>query len=175
MTSRPLWLDAANFAARAHQHDFRNDEQTPYVAHPVRVAMIIAVEFGFTDESILAAALLHDTIEDCDVDYDEILEQFGPEVAEYVAVMSKDMRMVEPERERAYDRQLADGPWQARLIKLADTYDNLVDAGTDQIRQSLMKKVLRVLELAKSDEQLAGARQKLKDLAEKVEARVSAR
>ena len=168
MTSRPLWLDAANFAALAHQHASRKDEQTPYFAHPVRVAMIIAVEFGFTDEAILAAALLHDTIEDCAVDYDDILERFGEEVAEYVAVVSKDMRMVEPQREQSYDRQLAGGSWQGRLIKLADTYDNLCDSTTKEAKRRQLERASRAADLAEGDEQLSQARERLLELMKQV-------
>ena len=73
----------------------------------MRVALTIACVFGFQDQEILAAALLHDTIEDTDTDYDDILNAFGKNVADYVAAMTKDMRMIEPVREIAYDQQLA--------------------------------------------------------------------
>ena len=121
----PLWQEALSFAARAHNGQIRKDGQTPYVAHSARTAMTISCLFGETDERILAAALLHDAIEDCPVDFDDIHELFGREVADIVACLTKDMRMIEPEREQAYHDQLAAGPWEARLIKLADTYDNL--------------------------------------------------
>ena len=82
-----LWQEASAFSARVHRHQKRNDG-TPYASHPTRVAMTIALVFGFDDPEILAAAFLHDTIEDCDVDYDEILEHFGRNVANYVAAMT---------------------------------------------------------------------------------------
>ena len=43
MIDRPIWHEAASLAARWHQHKRRNDKKTPYVAHPARVAMTIAV------------------------------------------------------------------------------------------------------------------------------------
>jgi guanosine-3',5'-bis(diphosphate) 3'-pyrophosphohydrolase len=122
-----LWQQAAAFAARAHRNQVRKDGVTPYVSHPVRVTMTVALVFGETDEHLLAAALLHDTIEDTATDYDELLETFGSTVADAVAAMSKDMRLIEPKREAAYDEQLANGPWQGRMIKLGDVYDNLMD------------------------------------------------
>jgi guanosine-3',5'-bis(diphosphate) 3'-pyrophosphohydrolase len=157
-----IWQQAAAIAARAHRGQYRKDGITPYFSHTVRVAMTIACVFGFEDEHILAAALLHDTIEDCGADYDEVFEHFGKDVADYVAAMSKDMRMIEPAREKAYDAQLAAGPWQARLIKLADVYDNLHDSINNPRRAEARGKVLdrarRILKLTKNDRQLAAAR-----------------
>jgi guanosine-3',5'-bis(diphosphate) 3'-pyrophosphohydrolase len=170
MTHASLWQLAASYSARIHQHQFRKDGETPYGSHPARVAMIIALEFGFTDERILAAAFLHDAIEDSDTDYEDIAEPFGEDVADYVVVMTKDMRMPEAEREVAYDAQLAAGPWQARLIKLADVYDNLSDARTDWGRRKIIEKAERALGLAAGDDQLADACAKLRELIERVEA-----
>ena len=159
MTADPLWPRAASFALRAHGGQVRKDGSTPYAAHPVRVAMTIACVFDIRDEMVLAAALLHDVIEDCGTDYDDLLETFGEEVADLVACVSKDMRMIEHEREAAYDRQLAAGPWQARLIKLADVYDNLADTVADgRDAASITDKVERALALTKDDSQLEQAR-----------------
>lgn len=158
--SSPLrWQAAASLAARAHRHQLRKDGITPYTAHPTRVALTIALVFGVTDEVTLAAALLHDVIEDCDCDFDEVEEAAGREVATIVAAMSKDMRLPEDEREPAYDRQLAEGPWQARLVKLADVYDNYADvaARNDAARAKIREKAERALKLAEGDERLAEA------------------
>ena len=170
MVKKPLWHEAASFAARSHEHHYRKDGQTPYAAHPGRVAMIVALHFGFTDEKILAAAYLHDVIEDGSVDYDDVEEQFGCDVADYVQAMSKDTRLAEAERERRYDEQLAAGPWQGRLIKLADVFDNLCDAGTDWGRRKIIGRAERALDLAAGDEQLADASAKLRALVKSVEA-----
>lgn len=122
-----LWQRATSFAARAHRNQIRKDGVTPYVSHPYRVTMTVRDVFGESDPVTLAAALLHDTIEDTTCDYDELLELFGKPVADCVALLTKDMRLIEPERERAYDAQLVEGDWRSRLIKLADVYDNLHD------------------------------------------------
>jgi (p)ppGpp synthase/HD superfamily hydrolase len=157
-----LWQEAAAFAANAHKHQVRNDGR-PYVSHCFRVAMTISLVFGFEDTEVLAGALLHDTIEDCDVDYDEILELFGRNVANYVAVMTKDMRLEEPIREVSYDKQLAEGPWQGRLIKLADVYDNYTDSPKEK-RSTYVEKVSRILALTENDPQLQDAHAKLQEL-----------
>ena len=70
-----------SFASRAHHGQFRKDEKTPFVAHPSRVAMTLAAVFGCGDETILAAAALHDTIEDTTTDHGDLSEQFGRDVA----------------------------------------------------------------------------------------------
>lgn len=173
MIDRPVWHEAAARAAQWHQHNLRNDGRTPYVAHPARVAMTVAIMFGFTDEKILAAAYLHDVIEDGEVDYDDIDEEFGREVADYVAAMSKDTRRIEAERERKYDEQLAAGPWQARLIKLADVFDNLSDAQTVDGKRKIIARAERALNLAAGDEQLAGASAMLRELCRRVEADIA--
>ena len=174
MTFKPLWHEAAALATRVHKHHFRNDDVTPYAVHTARVALIIAVHFGFTDEKILAAAHLHDVMEDSGTDYEDIDELCGSEVADFVVAMSKDMRMPEAEREVAYDRQLAAGPWQARLIKLADVYDNLSDARTNEGRRKIIGRAERALKLAADDDQLAGACRKLRELIGVIESELDA-
>lgn len=144
------WQQAASFAARAHRGQVRKDGQTPYVAHCFRVAMIIRDIFGFDDQATLCAALLHDTIEDTTVDYDEIAEHFRTDIADLVAAMTKNMALPELMREPAYDQQLADADWRARLIKLADAYDNQCE--TDDARRArTAEKARRALALAQPD------------------------
>jgi (p)ppGpp synthase/HD superfamily hydrolase len=121
-------FEAASFAARAHRHELRKDGRTPYVAHPFRVCLVVRHVFGIDDPRVLAAALLHDTIEDTPTDRDDIAERFGDDVAGWVAALTKDMRLPEAEREEAYRRALAGASWQVIVCKLADIYDNLSDS-----------------------------------------------
>lgn len=121
-------LRAIAFAARAHRCQLRKDNQTPYVSHVVRVAFIVRHVFGIADERVIAAAVLHDTIEDTTTDYDAIEEEFGSEIAGWVALLSKDKRLPDSKREAAYETALADAPWQVQICKLADVFDNLTDA-----------------------------------------------
>jgi guanosine-3',5'-bis(diphosphate) 3'-pyrophosphohydrolase len=123
-----LWARAASFSARAHRGQTRKDKLTPYAAHPARVAMTLASLAGVTDAEVLAAAFLHDTLEDTTTDYDDLAERFGERVARLVAALTKDGRLPEAEREEAYHAQLARAEPEARLIKLADVHDNLLDA-----------------------------------------------
>ena len=123
-------LEAASFAARAHDGQMRKDGATPYVSHVYRVCLIVRHVFGIADARVLTAALLHDTIEDTRVDFDDVEAHFGVEVAEWVALLSKDKRMAEAPREETYLAQLARAPWQVQACKLADIYDNLMDSPT---------------------------------------------
>ncbi|MDX9910983.1 MAG: HD domain-containing protein [Phycisphaerales bacterium] len=85
---RPIWHTAAEFAARKHDGQRRKDRVTPYFSHPCRVALTVAAVFGFEDDERLAAALLHDTLEDTLTDYDDLAEAFGPAVTEMVAALT---------------------------------------------------------------------------------------
>lgn len=121
-------FEASAFAARAHRHQVRKDRETPYVSHVFRVCLVVRQVFGFDDPQVLAAALLHDTIEDTSTDCDDILERFGPNVARWVAALTKDMRLPHDEREEVYRTTLANAEWQVKVCKLADVYDNLNDS-----------------------------------------------
>src|SRR5262249_47035461 len=120
-------LDAVAFAARAHRPQLRKDGQTPYVSHVFRVCLVVRHVFGIDDPRVLTAAVLHDTLEDTTTDYDDLREQFGDEVASWVAALSKDMRRPEDEREKEYTAELARSAWQVQVCKLADVFDNLLD------------------------------------------------
>lgn len=160
----PLWQKAISFAARAHRHQLRKDQGTPYVAHPCRVMATVALVFGCAEEVVLAAAALHDTIEDTTTDYDDLHKHFGPEVASLVAALTKNMARPEAAREAEYDAALSRADWRARLIKLADVYDNLCDLETSPAEHRSVKarkaadKARRALTLAEGDESHAPTR-----------------
>jgi guanosine-3',5'-bis(diphosphate) 3'-pyrophosphohydrolase len=125
-----LVQNAIAFAARAHRHQVRKDGQTPYVSHCVRVMMTVSQVFGIHDPKVLAAAMLHDTLEDTTTDFDDLANLFGQEVAGWVAALTKDMRLPEADRERAYVTALIASPWTVMVCKLADIFDNLCDTAT---------------------------------------------
>jgi guanosine-3',5'-bis(diphosphate) 3'-pyrophosphohydrolase len=124
--AEPL-LKAIAFAAKAHRHQVRKDGQTPYVSHPFRVCLVVRHVFGVDDVRILTAAVLHDTVEDTTTDCDDIVAAFGPEVAEWVAALTKDKRLPEDRREPAFIQSFSAGGWPVHIIKLADLYDNIQD------------------------------------------------
>lgn len=123
-----LLLQAVALAARAHRHQVRKDRETPYVSHVFRVCVIARHLFGVDDPRVLTAAVLHDTIEDTTTDFDDLADRFGQEIAGWVAALTKDKRLDDEARERAYEEKLRHAPWQVKVCKLADVYDNLTDA-----------------------------------------------
>ncbi|MBM4108844.1 MAG: bifunctional (p)ppGpp synthetase/guanosine-3',5'-bis(diphosphate) 3'-pyrophosphohydrolase [Phycisphaerae bacterium] len=122
-----LWQDASAFASRAHRHHLRKDGRTPYASHCFRVALTLRHVFACEDETALAIALLHDTIEDTNTDYDDLLANFGPEVADGVAALTKNKSLPEFAREEEYDQRLARADWRSLVVKLADAFDNFCD------------------------------------------------
>lgn len=149
---RPL-LDAIAFAARAHNGQMRKDRLTPYVSHVFRVCLILRDLFGVDDHQVLIAAVLHDTIEDTTTDHDDLEEQFGPDVAQWVALLSKDKRRPLEEREDAYAQALAEAPWHVQVCKLADVFDNLMDLENlrPERRQRSLRNARRYLDVLRSN------------------------
>ena len=121
---------AIAFAARAHDGQLRKDNKTPYMSHPFRVCMTVRNVFEMSDERVLAAAVLHDTIEDTRTDRDDLIEEFGPEIAGWVALLSKDKRLEDQYREKVYAEVLSTAPDAVKIVKLADIYDNLMDSSS---------------------------------------------
>lgn len=148
----PLLHRAVSFAARAHQNQFRKDGATPYIAHPARVALTLLTIFGIDDEQTLAAALLHDTIEDTTTDFDDLAAEFGPEVARWVGALTKDSRLPEDDREQTFFAVLDRSPWQVRAIKMADAYDNLLDGGNKVSPEKTLAKAKKALALGQGRE-----------------------
>ena len=70
------------FAQRAHGGQTRKGTSIPYLSHPMAVASIV-LEYGGSEDQA-AAALLHDTVEDCGVTYEQLSGEFGPAVARIV-------------------------------------------------------------------------------------------
>jgi guanosine-3',5'-bis(diphosphate) 3'-pyrophosphohydrolase len=121
-------LETVGFAARAHDGQKRKDGKTPCISHVVRVCLIVRHRFGIDASDVLQAALLHDTIEDTTTDFDDLAERFSPAVASWAAALSKDKRLEDGPREKAYGEALRNAPWQVQICKLADVYDNQLDS-----------------------------------------------
>jgi len=120
-----LIAEAMSWSSIWHSAQRRKYTGDPYVIHCLRVAKLVQ-EVGGTDDMV-AAALLHDTVEDCGVDILDIAQKFNPLVALYVSGLTD---VSKPEDgNRAYrkemDRQnMASQPAEVKTIKLADLIDN---------------------------------------------------
>ena len=121
-------LDVMMFAIKAHTGQIRKYSGKPYVTHPVAVSHIVC---SITDDSdMIHAALLHDTVEDCDVTIEEIEVKFGKEVARIVDGLTDVSKPDDGNRafRKELDRNhLSKGCEKIQTIKLADVISNLSD------------------------------------------------
>ena len=82
--------DAIVFAIHAHSGQLRKGTNTPYILHPLEAAAIVA---SMTDDlEIIAAAVLHDTLEDAHISMYEIADKFGERVADLVKSETENKR-----------------------------------------------------------------------------------
>eukprot|EP00744_Colponema_vietnamica_P015060 GILI01021091.1.p2 GENE.GILI01021091.1~~GILI01021091.1.p2 ORF type:complete len:183 (-),score=54.72 GILI01021091.1:134-682(-) len=120
-------LKAVNFAAKKHSDQRRKDpQQTPYINHPIGVAMQLW-DAGVTDIVTLQAAVLHDTVEDTDTTFEEIEAEFGKEVRDVVAEVTDDTSLSSEERKERQVMSSAGKSPRAKLVKLSDKLYNLRD------------------------------------------------
>ena len=123
-----LILKAAHFSAQKHSTQRRKDEDaSPYINHPISVALAIAQIGDVDDPEILAAALLHDTIEDTDTTSEELEEQFGEQVCKYVLEVTDDKDLLKNERKEKQIEHAETLSKGAVLIKLGDKISNVTD------------------------------------------------
>ena len=123
-----LILKAAHFAAHRHRNQRRKDEEKiPYINHPISVAKIISEIGNVEDPEVLAAALLHDTLEDTETTPEELVENFGARVCRLVQEVTDDKDLDKPIRKQLqieHAKELSEG---AALIKLGDKISNVTD------------------------------------------------
>jgi (p)ppGpp synthase/HD superfamily hydrolase len=124
-----LILEAAKFATIAHSGQKRKYCNEDYIWHPMRVAsrIMIVQQFPIFEEQV-AAALLHDIIEDTDVCSSKINKEFGPIVYEMVIALTnpiKDKFLLRSERKAIDRKHLRNASLPVKMIKLADRIDNL--------------------------------------------------
>ncbi len=125
-----MFDDAMEFAAKAHEGQFRKGTRRPYIVHPIEVADIVATMTN--DEEILCAAVLHDTIEDCSgITWDVLKLRFGERVADMVARESEDKSLRWEERKGRTIQRLKEAPREVQMIALADKLSNMRDIDRD--------------------------------------------
>ena len=123
-----LLFKALAFAAHKHRDQRRKDAQaSPYINHPIALAEVLTGEGGIGDTEVLAAALLHDTIEDTATTGAELRSQFGERIAAMVEEVTDDQNLPKPERKRLQIEHAAELSRGAKLVKLADKICNVRD------------------------------------------------
>lgn len=122
------------FATAAHARQMRKYTGTPYIEHPLRVADLL-IKFGCTEPQVIAAAILHDTVEDTDVTLEHIKQYFGDDVAYLVNgctepqyPLGEDGKRLNREARKQLDLEhYAKGDARVQAIKVADLIDNTSD------------------------------------------------
>ena len=133
MANNPLnteLLDRAiMFAVKAHAGTERRGKGFPYIVHPMEAVEIVATITP--DQELLAAAALHDVIEDTDISADEIREEFGDRIANLVVAESdvfpeglSEEESWRARKQAAIDR-LAAAPRDAKIVALGDKLSNM--------------------------------------------------
>ena len=117
------------FAVRAHAGTERRGKGFPYIVHPMEAVEIVATMTP--DQELLAAAALHDTVEDTDVTVDQLRAEFGDRIADLVAAESdafvegvSDEDSWHARKQAAIDR-LAKAPHDAKMVALGDKLSNM--------------------------------------------------
>lgn len=125
---------AIAFATNAHKGQLRKGTNLPYIFHPMEVGMIVA---RMTDDpEIIAAAVLHDTVEDCEGVTEEVIrKEFGNRVAGMVGAESEDKTKTWKERKAHTLWHLREkATWEELLIALGDKLSNIRSIHHDYVR-----------------------------------------
>ena len=112
-----LVSEAISFAVKAHDGMRRKKSETPYILHPMEAAVIVGAMTD--DQNLIAAAVLHDVVEDTDVTIDEIEARFGKRVRE----------LVESETEDKRDHLPPEATWRIRKEESLEVLKNTDDEG----------------------------------------------
>jgi (p)ppGpp synthase/HD superfamily hydrolase len=124
---------ALMLALEAHGDQKRKEAPVPYIVHPVEVALIVA-QHGFSD-SVIAAALVHDVVEDTPKTLEDVKKELGEEVAALVAPVTHDDSLSWEDKKRAYIETVRSTSDEAKAISVADKIANaksLLAAGKEQ-------------------------------------------
>lgn len=123
--------EAAAFADQVHWGDLRKGTPIPYITHPLEAAIIVTMMTG--DEELIAAALLHDVMEDAGVAYEELYRRFGQRVAGLVRAESEDKTKSWQERKAATIDFLKTAGRDSKILALADKLSNIRSTSRDYL------------------------------------------
>src|SRR4051812_10857822 len=119
MQSIVLITRAMEFAAHKHTDQKRKGARAePYVNHLVEVARLLADATGGEDPALVAAGLLHDTVEDTHTTFEELEREFGTEIARLVHEVTDDKNLKKEVRKQLQIETAGKKSPRARLIKI---------------------------------------------------------
>jgi GTP diphosphokinase / guanosine-3',5'-bis(diphosphate) 3'-diphosphatase len=117
---------ARAFAKHRHGDQLRKYSKQPYIVHLDGVVRALRAH-GIDDPHVLAAAYLHDTVEDTETTIEEVYNEFGEEIARLVYWLTDAEKGRRKIRKIMSAWRLGGAPWDAKIIKLADFIDNTDD------------------------------------------------
>jgi len=121
-------LRALDFAAHRHRdHRRKGGAASPYINHLIDVADILWNVGGVADITLIAAAVLHDTVEDTETTEAELVDLFGKDVASVVMEVTDDKSLPNDVRKRLQVEHASSLTDRAALIKIADKTSNIRD------------------------------------------------
>ena len=143
---------AKKFAFEKHKNQKRKDGISSFLDHLEGVVNRLK-NLGITNQEILSAAWLHDTIEHTDTSFDEINKIFGNTISVLVLSLSKDLNLRNKEKELQYMQQLKNSSPQAKIIKFCDISANLKNIVNSPLsktqKNKKIKKLFRYLRVIK--------------------------
>ena len=125
-------LEAARLAAVGHDGQKRKGSGHPYLVHPLRVARraLLGQLPAYADRRVIGlAAVLHDTLEDTDISAEQLARSFGARVASVVEELTQDASLPRFERRKKMVDGCGSYSLEARIVKLADRWDNMSEMG----------------------------------------------
>ena len=132
-------LECWDFASKHHKGQWYGSK--PYMYHLKKVSDV-ALDLKFTDESILMSCLLHDIIEDTEISYKDVKENFGEEVAEIVYCVTDELGRSRKERKSKTYKKIRNNP-KSIVVKLCDRISNITESmGSENYNLKLMKMYL---------------------------------
>lgn len=114
---------AIRIAAGAHFDQTRKGDGMIYITHPIAVALKLA-KHGFSD-TVIAAALVHDVLEDTDYPVDRLRKELGNKVFKIVKALTNDKSLEWEEKKLKYIETVRKGPEESKAIAVADKIHNL--------------------------------------------------
>ena len=128
-------LKAIEFATKKHEGQSRKGSGEPYIVHPIMVSYILAqYKQSKNIEELVCAALLHDTLEDTETTFDEIVNEFTPLVASLVMELTSDEVLIKQIGKNEYLKiKLCGISNYGLILKFADRLGNISDNPSDQM------------------------------------------
>ena len=120
--SLPLLERATRLAVAAHEGQVRKEGGVPYITHPFAVTLLLA-QYDFP-ETVLAAGLTHDVLEDTKVTEAELREVLGDEVVDIVCMVTNDDSLSWKEKKLKYIESVRNGSEAAKAVSTADKIHN---------------------------------------------------